>query len=734
VDGDLDEERLAHGVPPVKHLWGVVAVVLAAACGGERAPEFVGSESCAGCHAAEAERWRTSHHALAMQVANDSTLLGDWNGASLTDAGITTTFSTSNGRRAVTTAGEDGKAAEFIPAFTFGVHPLQQVLLPLSRGRLQAPSVAWDARPKEQGGQRWYHLNGGDSVGVGHPLHWTSRDLTWNYQCAECHSTELRKGYVAATDSYATTFKEVNVGCEACHGPGSDHVRRAGGRQATGGTPVGGFVTALGYDTMGWVFGAGDSIAHRASPSVERREVETCGRCHARRGVTEEGFAYGQPLLASHRPALLEPGLYWPDGQIRDEVYEYGSFLTSRMSRAGVTCSDCHDPHSAARPADNTTCAKCHLPATFDTPRHTRHAAGSPASTCVSCHMPSKTYMGVDVRHDHSFRIPRPDLTVALGTPNACGQCHAEKGAQWATARIVQWTGRRRDPADHFGATFARADRGDPSVAPALLALAEDGTRPVMVRASAWARLAAFPSVQVRTALTTAAADPDPLIRFGAVRALEGLRSIDRVEAGVLLIADTVRTIRTDAALVMLEARDQLPKAQREGLDRALAEWEATQRLNADRPEARSALAVYYGNIGRTAEAESELLAAIRLDAEYAPAYANLADLYRSLGRDTDGFRVLTQALERQPNDAALHHALGLTLVRQREILRGVVELTRAVELAPDDARFSYVLAVALHDTGQPGAARKVIDDALRHHPFEPSLLEARNAWRSEGP
>jgi Flp pilus assembly protein TadD len=716
----------------VKRPWLWVAVALSA-CGGGRPPTFVGSGSCAGCHAAEAERWRGSHHALAMQEAKDSTLLGEWSGGAVTDAGITTTFATIEGRRTVTTAGEDGKAGRFIPAFTFGIHPLQQLLLPLSRGRMQALTVAWDARPPEAGGQRWYHLYGGDSVGVGDPLHWTARDLNWNYQCAECHSTDVRKGYLAAADSYATTFKEVSVGCEACHGPGSEHVRRAGGRQATGGSAVGGFATAFGYDTVRWVFGPGDSIAHRSSPRTERREVETCGRCHARRGVTEEGSAYGGPLLASHRPSLLDPGLYWPDGQIRDEVYEYGSFLASRMSRAGVTCADCHDPHSAARPSGNTTCAKCHLPATFDSPRHTRHPSGSPGAQCVSCHMPAKTYMGVDVRHDHSFRIPRPDLTVALGTPNACGQCHAEQGAQWAAARIAGWTGKRRDPADHFGATFARADRGDPEAAPALLALAEDGTGPVMVRASAWARLAAFPAVPVRTALTRAASDPDPLVRLGVVRALEGLRSIDRVEAGAILIADTVRTIRADAAMVMLEARDQLPKEARDRLDRALGEWEATQRLNADRPEARSALAVYYGNTGRAALAEAELLAAIRLDPGYAPAYANLADLYRSLGRDTEGYRILTEGLQRLPDDAALHHALGLTLVRQRELLRGVAELTRAVELAPAEARFSYVLAIALHDTGQPEAALKVVDAALRHRPFDPSLLEARNAWREAG-
>jgi Flp pilus assembly protein TadD len=717
----------------MKRSWGVVAVVLAAACGEDRAPAFVGSESCAGCHAAEGERWRSSHHALAMQVGSDSTLLGDWSGTTVTDAGIATTFSTTDGRRVVTTAGEDGKATLFIPAFTFGIHPLQQLLLPMSRGRLQALSVAWDTRAKEAGGQRWYHLYGGDSVGVGDPLHWASRDLNWNYQCAECHSTDVRKGYIAAADSYATTFKEVSVGCEACHGPGSEHLRRAGGRTATGGAAVGGFPTEFGYDTATWVFGAGDPIAHRSSPRVERREVETCGRCHARRGVTEEGFAYGKPLLASHRPALLEPGLYWPDGQIRDEVYEYGSFLTSRMSRAGVTCSDCHDPHSAARPTGNATCAKCHLPATFDTPRHTRHASGSPGTQCVSCHMPSKTYMGVDVRHDHSFRIPRPDLTVALGTPNPCSSCHAERGAQWATARIVGWTGRRRDPADHFGTLFSRADRGDAGVAPALLALAQDRGRPVMVRASAWARLAGFPSLLVRDALTGAASDPDPLVRFGAVRALEGLRSIDRVEAGTVLIADSVRTIRTDAAMAMLGARDQLPKAQRDHLDRALAEWEEGQRLNADRPEARSALAVYYGNTDRAAEAETELLAAIRLDPGYAPAYANIADLYRSLGRDADGFRILTEGLQRLPNDAALHHALGLTLVRQRELQRGVAELARAVELAPSEARFSYVLAVALHDTGRPDEALRVVDAALQHRPYDPSLLEARNAWRGAG-
>lgn len=663
-------------------------VVLAACGGGDRAPEFVGSASCVGCHAAEASAWRTSHHALAMQVANDSTLLGGWDRSR--EAGAT-------------------------PVYTFGVHPLQQVLLPLAGGRLQAYPVAWDARSKEGGGQRWYPLYADSLTRPGGPFHWTARDLTWNYQCAECHSTEVRKGYVAAADSYATTFTEVSVGCESCHGPGSDHARDPARR-----------TTPLGGPAATWIFGIGDSIAHRSSPRTERREVETCGRCHARRGVTEEGFAYGKPLLASHRPSLLDAGLYWPDGQIRDEVYEYGSFLSSRMSHAGVTCSDCHDPHSAARPVGNATCAKCHLASTFDAPRHTHHAAGSPGAACVSCHMPSKVYMGVDVRHDHSFRLPRPDLTIALGVPNACAACHEAKGPHWAADRIASWTGRRRDPADHFGSAFARADQGDPTAGMPLIDIARDTTRPVMIRASALARVATVPTLPARAALALAATDPDPLIRYGVVRALDGFQSIDRIDPGVPLLTDTVRTIRIDAARALVEAREQLTATQREELDRGLVEWEAAQRLNDDRAEARTALGGLYGVQGKGAEAEQEYLAALRLDPAYAPAYVNLADLYRAAGRDAEGVKVLREGVARVPNDAALHHTLGLTLVRQRQLPEAVVELTRAVTLAPEDARFSYVLGVALYDTGDVVAAYHVVEAALTFHPYEANLLELK--------
>ena len=714
-----------------RHLWSAAFMLTAGCGGGARAATFVGSESCTGCHATEGEKWRGSHHALAMQAATDSTVLGRWDGASVEDAGIVTRFDQEGGGRRVTTAGPEGAGSAFTPRYTFGVYPLQQLLLPLSRGRLQALSVAWDARAPTEGGQRWYHLYGGDSIRAGHALHWASRELNWNYQCAECHSTDVRKGYVAATDSFATTFAEVSVGCEACHGPGSEHLRKADGRRpAGGGGAVGGLASALNYSGATWVFGTGDSIAHRSEPLGGRREVETCGRCHARRGVTAEGFAYGQPLLASHRPALLEEGLYWADGQIRDEVYEYGSFLQSRMSRAGVTCSDCHDPHSAARPAGNGSCAKCHLSTTFDAPRHTRHAVGTRAAQCVSCHMPATTYMGVDVRHDHSFRIPRPDLTVALGVPNACAQCHAAQGPQWAADRVASWTGRRRDPADHPGAVVARAGLGDPMAGPALLAIAADTTRPVMVRAAAYARVGELPTLPARSALARAAADPDPLIRFGVVRALDGFQPVDRLDAGIPLLRDTVHTIRIDAARAMAETREQLNAEDREALDAGLREWERAQRLNDDRADARTTLAGMYVVTGRIPEAEAELASAIRLDPSYGPAWVNFADLYRATGRDADALRLLRDGLARLPDDAALHHTYGLTLVRRRQLLEAVAELTRAVELAPDNARFAYVLAVALHDTGERGEAQRVVQRALRHHPFDRDLLEMQDAIR----
>src|SRR5262245_1293310 len=346
--------------------------------------DYVGVSTCETCHAEEARRWRGSHHDLAMQKPAEGTVRGDFGGRRFERDGVVTTFSKRDGRYLVRTDGPDGKLAEFAVAYLFGVTPLEQYLLELPGGRLQALGIAWDSRPEEKPGQRFCHLYPGERVPHTDVLHWTNPSQNWNSQCAECHSTNLRKGYSLAKRSFETTWSELNVSCEACHGPASRHVQWALAAKARGREPEGDPGLVVRYDERQkrtWVMDEERGVAKPSKVAEMRTEVESCARCHARRGPLTEEYRPGRLLAQTHRPALLEEGLYYADGQMRDEVYNWGSFLQSRMYAAGVTCSDCHEPHAATLRGDpDMVCQTCHAPERFATRKHHFHREAGPGA------------------------------------------------------------------------------------------------------------------------------------------------------------------------------------------------------------------------------------------------------------------------------------------------------------------------------------------------------------------
>jgi Flp pilus assembly protein TadD len=612
-------------------------------------------------------------------------------------------------------------------AYTFGVTPLQQYLIACPGGRYQALGIAWDSRPQDAGGQRWFHLYPEQRLAPGNPLHWTGLDQTWHYQCAECHSTNLQKNYRLDGDRYETTWSELNVACEACHGHGSRHIAwaRTGGTTPTPEEPSKGLMVQLtGRDDAAWVMAPHTSTAKRTTPLPARIEVETCARCHARRGIFDERYVPGRPLMETHRPALLEEGLYYTDGQIQDEVYEYGSFLQSKMYRAGVTCSDCHDPHSLqVRDTGNALCAHCHSPERFDTPAHHFHRAGSAGSHCVECHMPARTYMGVDVRRDHSFRRPRPDLSAQLGTPNACTACHTDRPPQWAADTIVRWYGPGPRP-PHFATALHAGRTRKPGAEGALVRLLGDAAMPGMARATAVSLLGQYLSPQSRRAVESALADGDPLVRMAAVSVLEAVEPHTRLRLAAPLLRDAIRAVRIEAARILAPLdKARLSAEQRAALDLALAEYRQAQELNADRPEAHLNLGILQAQLGKPREAEQAYRTALRIDPSFASTYVNLADLYRAQHRDEEGEKILRQGLAVSPNDAALHHALGLLLVRRGRPLEALGALGRAAELRPENPHYDYVFGVALHSAHQSTRALQVLTQAHARHPGEPEIL-----------
>ena len=457
---------------------------------------FVGSETCASCHGGEAKLWHGSQHAHAMAHATKDTVLGDFNDASFDYFGVHSRFFRDGDKFMVETDGPDGKLAAFEVKYTFGLDPLQQYLVEFPDGRIQALSLSWDSRPKDQGGQRWFHLYPHEEIRHDDILHWTKLNQNWNFMCAECHSTGVRKNYDAAKDRFATRWTEISIGCEACHGQGSAHVAWAKDQKSwwpyKSEDPDKGLLVRFDERSgVTWGHDAKTGFPVRsASPAGVRKEVETCGLCHARRGLVSEDWVPGRPLSDTHLVAALSQGLYQPDGQMLDEVYNYGSFKQSKMYAAGVTCSDCHDPHSAKlKLAGDKVCLQCHAD-TYASPTHNHHEGVTPAVGCVSCHMPERTFMVVDKRHDHSFRVPRPDLSDKLQTSNACTDCHKDKPASWAAAAIAGWFGPQRKGLQAYGEAFHAAWHDEPGAAVLLAAVAADANAPSFVRAGALAGLA----------------------------------------------------------------------------------------------------------------------------------------------------------------------------------------------------------------------------------------------------
>jgi predicted CXXCH cytochrome family protein len=692
------------------------------------APEYVGRAVCAPCHQAEVERFTGSHHDRAMQPATATTVLGDFRNATFTYNGVTSKFFKKDGAFFVRTDGPDGAMHEYRIAYTFGIDPLQQYLVEYPGGRLQALSICWDTRPKAAGGQRWFHLYPNDKVDFRDVLHWTGPAENWNYMCAECHSTNVKKNYQAAHNRFDTTWSEVDVSCEACHGPGSQHVTWAHNKQAgkASDDPTKGLIVDLAARGS-WSFEGDATIAHLKRARDTRVQV-VCARCHARRAQISEDYRQDQPVGQTHIMSLLDERLYHADGEILDEVFEYGSFLQSRMHERGVVCTDCHDPHSGRlRATGNALCAQCHRASHYDTPTHHHHAVGTKAATCISCHMLARTYMVVHERHDHSFRVPRPDLSVTLGTPNTCSDCHHDRSAQWAAEAIVKWYGPVRTRGPRYAAALAAGRRHQAGADQLLAAVIGDRSFPVIVRATALSLVQDPSRPPTAELLEQSLQDPDPLVRRAAVALLPAWEPSRRWQIGGSLLSDPIRTVRLEAVNSFADAAQlgSLTAAQRTAFEHAATEYRDVQAFNADRAESWLNLGALEARLGNHERAAADYQRAIQLQPAFIPPYVNLADLYREDGRDPEGERVLRKALAIHPDDGDLHHALGLVLIRQKRPDEALVELAKAAQQSPDDRRYAYVYAVALDSLGQRDKALTVLAQAHERFTGDRDILMA---------
>ncbi|HEY6078631.1 MAG TPA: ammonia-forming cytochrome c nitrite reductase subunit c552, partial [Polyangiaceae bacterium] len=637
--------------------------------------------------------------------------------------GGTTKFALRDGAPVVSTPA-GAKTETFPIAYVSGVWPLEQYVVATERGKLQSLGVVWDSRTTTDSAKRWLHVYGADGIAPKDTLFFTSAAQNWNHVCADCHSTLVERRYDAAADSFDTRWAEQSVGCEACHGPGAEHVRSA---QAGG--PVVPFAAKLAL-SQPWTPSATGSPTPRPQDGAE---LEVCAACHSRRTPLKEGFLASDPFLDSFEPELLLPGSYHADGQVEGEVYEWASFQQSRMHQAGVKCSDCHNPHSGKPYATgNDLCVRCHEPARFDVAAHSHHA-GAAAPLCVDCHMPPSTFMQIDERRDHSIRIPRPDLSVELGTPNACNTCHTKQPATWARDALASWFPDSKRRTQHFAEALTKERTGALDAPRALRSLAENVAAPAIARATALDSLGHYPSEKTRQTLRKALASSEPLVAYGAAL---GAAQLPPEQRAALLLPALERASRA-GRIAAGKALASMPLAElsasaRAALERAFSEVQQSFDVGASRAETHIERSAFELARGKLAQADASLQTALRLQPCLAEAHLNLADLERQRGDEAGAERALRAALACSPQNAAAHHALGLWQVRARQTKAALASLKKAVELAPADPRFSYVLAVALAGGGDRDGAIRLLEASLKARPNDASTLQALAGYLRE--
>ncbi len=692
------------------------------------APEFVGTQVCASCHKEAFANWQQSHHQKAMAVADAQSVLGDFNNAVFDHSGIRSRFFTRDGQYFVETDNALGKLETFRIAYTFGFTPLQQYLIEFPDGRMQALSISWDSRTAVDGGQRWFHLYPDQEVTFENPLHWTGAFQNWNSRCAACHSTHVVRNYEPETNRYDTRWQEVNIGCEACHGPGSRHLAWAGGKASL---PDKGLLNKVGKI---WAPTAGQLPIPQHAAATMSGQLQVCAGCHSRRAELQQTDPQADYFDNYSLSPLLE-NLYFPDGQMQEEVYEAGSFLQSRMHQNHVSCTNCHEPHSnQLRVTGNGLCLQCHEPQKFQRKEHFFHEVGSQGGECVNCHMPQRTYMGVDTRRDHSFRIPDPVASVKFGVPNACTQCHANRDNQWAAAFLTQRTG-RSEPWYPHAALLDAARRNLSTAAPDLLAYARDGTHPSLLRSIAALESGRFPSSQQLDAISATLQSTDPLIRMGAASALGSLAVSQRLSRLRSLLQDPVKAVRNVVARELIDLPlAQAPPEDRAALGKLFDEYQQTLLHNADMPESMSDLGLFHAAQGNPDAAEKALLQSRRLAPRYLPTMLNLADLYRARNRDDLGEPLLHEALKSWPESGDARHMLGLLYVRTGRTPQSVPLLRQAMQLAPANAQYALVYAVALVETGSLSQGIAVLETAARRFPEDASIRQALGGYRSAQP
>ncbi len=662
---------------------------------------YAGSESCRECHEQAYDLWKKSNHGFAERLIKPEMERIAFDpprrfrhGSQSSEARIR------DGQYEIVTLGYSNKVAAYPVDRVIGHNPLRQFLTPQPGGRWQVQEASYDPITNE-----WFNVYGEEDRKPGEWGHWTGRGMNWNNMCATCHNTRLRKNYDVATDSYHTTMVEPTVGCEACHGPLKAHVRF---RKV--------------YPDK--------KVKDPTIPPLSAFQYQgICGSCHSRRHELTGDFKPGDSFFDHFSLTIVDAtDVYHPDGQIRDEDYEFASLLSSRMRRAEIRCLDCHNPHSMKTLTQgNDLCMRCHNGSYTNAPKvdpipHSLHSPTNNGSLCVTCHMPTTPYMQRHWRHDHGFTIPDPLLTKQYGIPNACNRCHQDKTADWSLEYCDEWYGTNMLRHTRERAQWiVEARRGNDAVRAPLVRLL-NSEEPFYWKAVTATLLEPWVGEpNVTQALLAALKHVHPLVREKAVRALDPLAEsghADVVEPIRKLLNDPVRSVRVAAAWALRATLDPQSLASRE--------LEHSLEHNADQPTGQLQQGVYCLARQQLPQAVEHFQKAITWDPNSAPLRHEMAVVLSMMGRNQEALQQIQAACQLEPKEAEYQFKLGLALAELNEINKAVTALREAIRLNPRHARAWYNLGLALNSQGKTDEALESLGRGETVEPRDPRIPYAR--------
>ncbi|MFA3791856.1 multiheme c-type cytochrome [Aliiglaciecola sp. SL4] len=707
----------------------VISCIFTANCTAESlAQTYIGSNACESCHQEEHQQWQTSDHHNAMQAPNSTSVLGDFSNKTVEFHNIKTRFFTKDDSYFVETTNKQGERQTFPVIYTFGFDPLQQYILDTGNGHMQAFNIAWDTRPKEAGGQRWYHLQPDESINNEHPFFWQRHFQNWNSRCAECHTTGFEKNYKIESNSFATQFAEATVGCESCHGPAAKHQSQAENGKFDSNK---GFSSTLARPPV-FGFAKNDPIANLISGG-NKQFMQQCADCHSRRLPIEDITQVDKNTSDYHNLNslnLISPNLYFDDGQILDEVFVVGSFLQSKMAEAGVTCSNCHNPHTGKLKFNgNQTCTQCHSVNTYDTPEHHHHKSEEQGAQCVNCHMPERTYMQVDDRRDHSFVLPNAEISAQINSPNACLSCHQQQDLTWVDKQLKSWHGNDSElgavkssktsrTAPHWSQIHLLSGRQQIKFAQQQLPNAS-----ALVGGKLLQIINQQPSQEsINLALQQLNSD-DPLLRRAALDILRLLPPNQAYQYLSPLLQDPVKSVRFHATSILTPWLSQLPKSMLPELAVALDEYKSVLMLTADFPTSQLTLAQLALAQGDTVVAQKHFEQAQIIAPNMPSVMLAFADFWRIMGEPQKELALLQRAVEIHSDFADVLHQYGLYWVRNKDYNKATNWLVKASELGDAQPYYAYVAATALDSIQRTNDAVNLLLQANKRWPKQTNLL-----------